>query len=103
MIAPVPTQIPKLSPSTRPTAHFSLHSPRPPLTAHSLLSPLVACTTWRQYLSRSQQLPHTSRHHGGVPSIIPNDRLSGLPACQLFCFQKLAASLSSLCALFCAR
>src|SRR5713101_9310600 len=29
MVAPVPTQIPKLSPSTRPTAHFSLPQPAP--------------------------------------------------------------------------
>ena len=30
-------------------------------------SPII-CTTWRQYLSRSQQLPHASRRHAGVPS-----------------------------------
>src|SRR5712692_8582071 len=55
----------------------------------------VTCITWRQYLSRSQQLPHTSCRDGGIPSIVPNDRLSDLQTRQLFCLQKLAASFAS--------
>src|SRR5713226_7729193 len=68
----------------------------------------VVCATRRQYLSCSQQLPHTSRRHGGVPFIIPRStvptfkRANSLvskslpPLCPLLqapvpCFQSFAA------------
>src|SRR4029077_5066254 len=51
-----------------------------PANAHYSLPTLffVICTTWRQHLSRSQQLPHTSRRHGGCTPSLPV-RSSGTP------------------------
>src|SRR5258708_13445600 len=99
-VAPLP------APSRRRSYYSTHHSPR------ILFSSPVICITWRQYLSRSQQLPHTSCHHRGVH--LTRTRFS-LPRClpvpqptptgsgrQIPCSQQFAASLS-LFALFSTR
>ena len=76
MVVPVSAQISKLRSCLPHRAVLPCHSRSLP-TTHSPLSSRrpVICITWRQYLSRSQQLPHTSLRHGGVP----DDRLSDAP------------------------
>ncbi len=101
MVAPVPAQISKFHPRPPAAAHRSLpllpalHS-LPPLFSSPL--PAVAgvvCIMWRQYLSRSQQLPHTSCRHGVYPFTIPDVQTFGpsntstllfTGACRLFAF-----------------
>src|SRR6266852_497742 len=104
MIAPVPTQIPKLSPSTRPTAHFSLPQPAP-----TTYCPLFFVSSRRLHHVVSISLPFSaasayfasprgcSVHHSRCSHV------RTLQHTKLFYLQELAASLSSLCALFCAR
>jgi hypothetical protein len=72
MVVPVSAQVSRLRPC--PPPHY------PPLTTHFLL---VMCITWRQYLSRSQQLPHTSRRHGGVTLLRHSAYMSSPPLCPL--------------------
>ena len=88
MVAPVPAQISKVFSTSTRRKHTS-----------QTTSPVI-CITWRQYLSRSQQLAHTSCRHGGVPLQLQILSVSSLPPWQIPCSQQLAASLSSLCALF---
>jgi galactose-1-phosphate uridylyltransferase len=61
MVAPVLAQIPKFPSSFTRRKHSNQVSPL-------LAVADVICITWRHYLSRSQQLAHTSRHHGMYPS-----------------------------------
>ena len=71
----------------------------PPPTTHSLFASII-CTTWRQYLSRSQQLPHTSRLHGRVRLQFQILSVLSMSLWQIPCSQQFAASCASLCALF---
>src|SRR6266849_1796335 len=104
MVAPVPTQIPKLSPSTRPTAHFSLPQPAP-----TTYCPLFFVSSRRLHHVVSISLPFSAASaYVASPrgSPVHHSRCSHvrtLQHTQLFYLQELAASLSSLWALFCAR
>jgi hypothetical protein len=102
--ATLPHGRPNLTGNTRtghPSALLSVSTRCLVLTTHSFCRTKqatypVICTTWRQYLSCSQQLPHTSRRHGGcTPPPFPTFRRSDLQTCQLFCLQRLSASLPS--------
>ena len=76
MVAAVPAQSRKLGPhlpviyppqrAVESLPLLTAHSHYPLSTIHFLVS-CVICTTWRQHLSRSQQLPHTSLRHGVYP------------------------------------
>src|SRR6202158_4231811 len=113
MVSQVPSQISKLRPRLLFAARHvfplrSRHSDLPNFRRKHLshqpeTSPII-CITWRQYLSRSQQLPHTCRRHGGVlPLIIPDVqtfRPSGMPTllfastCRLFGVSKKVKSFA---------
>ena len=79
----------------------SYHIPATPAVSYDYA---LFCATARRHPSYFQWLPHSFDRHGGVP---PPTFLSGprrfsasVPRWQIPCSQKLAASLSSLCALF---
>ncbi len=61
------------------------------------------CPTALRYPSYFQWFPHSFYHHGGVPLRHSRRQTFRLPTRQLSCLQKLGASLSSLCTLFCIR
>jgi len=58
------------------------------------------CATAIHYPSQYQQLPHSSRHHGGVSVQLQILSVLSVPLWQIHSFHSLGASLSSLCALF---
>src|SRR5258708_38791773 len=77
----------------------SLPSSATPCVFSQPATPPVICATWRQYLSRSQRVAHSSRHHGGVaPSAFPVHAVAvsalSVSLWQTPCFQQFAASLS---------
>jgi len=94
MVAPVPAQISRLL--------LRLHGANPPTTHLPPSSPSSA--------SRNTRIPSALNSFHILPvatevyhQSIPDDNLSSLQTRQLFCLHRLAASLPSLCALFCIR
>ena len=94
MVTPVRTQIPKL-PARLPAPH----------TQANLLPPSAP-----SYAPRNARIPSALNSLRTLPvttgvylESVPEDCPSGLQTCQLFCLHRLGASLSSLCAFFCAR
>jgi hypothetical protein len=101
MVVLVPAQIsdlpPRLSTLRRRPALASLPAFGRKSLFHTPNNFPVICTTWRQYLSRSEQLPHTSRRHGGVyPPSFPTTDFPAFRHANSFAFK----SLQPLCRLF---
>jgi hypothetical protein len=80
-----------------------------PVCYHIPVTPAVSCNyalfcaTARRYPSCCQWLPHSFYRHGGMARKPSRRQTFRPPTCQLFCLQKLGASLSSLCTFFCIR
>jgi len=123
MVAPVPAQISTLRPrppaaarrSALPTHHslptlfFPVFRPSTPLLPITSLQPQQFHAITHSFAQRRAAIPPIfngfrtlSIATGVCLESIRDDRLS-LPICQLFCLQKLGASLSSLCTFFCIR
>ena len=105
MVAPVPAHISKFPPHSPQCAAASLlttHHPLPtlflpPLCFHTLTN----CFSRNPFIFTSIQIP---RGCGGQEPKAPHGFLcASVPLWQIHLFQELAASLSSLCALFCTR
>ena len=123
MVGPVPAQISKLPPRLPAaalrrqllTTHHSLPTFFPfnrstPLLPITSLQPQQFHAITHSFAQRSAAIPpvlndfRTLSIATGVCLKKPSRRQTfKLPLCQLFCLQKLGASLSSLCAFFCTR
>jgi hypothetical protein len=116
MVVPVAAQISKFHPClptarlSLPTRAFGTWPPLTPLPLVTSIQPQYFHAITHSFAQRQSAIPPSINSFrtlpvttGVYPLSVPDDRPSGLQACQLFCLDRLGASLSSLCALFCTR